>query len=146
MLAAIYPWLKVVHLGAVIAWMAGMMYLPRLFIYHHQSIPGGEAAQFFQMMERRLLKGIMTPAMVVAWIFAVLLMFANPSVLGQGWLHIKLVFVLAMSGVHGFYSASQKKFANDERPRTEKFWRIMNEVPFVFLVVILIMVLVKPFV
>ena len=145
MLATLYPWLKVLHLGAVIAWMAAMLYLPRLFIYHHQSEPGGEASRFFVAMERRLLKGIMTPSMVAAWVFAILLMFANSSVLSEGWLHIKIALVLAMTGVHGFYAANQKKFMLDQRPRSEKFWRLMNEVPFGIMILVLIMVLIRPF-
>jgi len=144
-MAAFYLWFKVLHLGSVIAWMAGMMYLPRLFIYHHQSQPGGEAADFFKVMERRLLKGIMTPAMLVTWVFAILLMIANPSVFSGIWFYCKIVFVLAMTAIHGFYASSQKKFHEDIRPRDQKFWRLMNEVPFILIVLILIMVLVKPF-
>lgn len=144
-LATHYQWLKVGHLAFVIAWMAGLLYLPRLFIYHHQSTPGGEAEQFFTVMARRLLKGIMTPSMMAVWLFAVLMMLANPSVFEGVWFHIKLLSVVIITGIHGFYSSSQKKFAAGERPRTEKFWRVINEVPFVLMLIVLVMVLVKPF-
>lgn len=145
MLAILYPWFKVIHLLAVIAWMAGMMYLPRLFIYHFGAEVGSDKAQTFKIMERRLAKGIMTPAMIVTWVMAILLMMANPTVFSSGWFYVKLVSVIAMTGVHGFYGASLKKFADDTYPKTEKFWRFMNEVPFIILAIILIMVLVKPF-
>jgi putative membrane protein len=144
-LATHIQWIKVLHLTFVIAWFAGMMYLPRLFVYHHQAEPGGEAAQFFTLMERRLMKGIINPSMIAVWVLGVILMFANPVAAMSVWLHIKLVLVLAISGIHGFYSTSMKKFAAGEKPRTQKFWRIMNEVPFILLILVLILALVKPF-
>lgn len=140
-----YNWIKVLHLLSVVAWMAAMLYLPRLFIYHHQSEKGGEAEGLFVQMERRLLKGIMTPSMIATWVFGLLLVAAIPAWGSEPWFIIKFLFVIAMSGVHGFYSASYKKFAAGERPRSQKFWRIINEVPFVFLIIIVVMVLVKPF-
>jgi len=143
-LLAVYPWLKVGHLASVIAWMAAMLYLPRLFIYHFQATAGGEAAGFFTVMERRLQKGIMTPAMIASWLFAILMLTANPALFSQGWFHGKLALVIAMTGVHGFYAAQRKKFEAGTLPRSEKFWRLMNEVPFVIMLVILILVLVKP--
>lgn len=145
LLLPFYNWIKVLHVLAVIAWMAGMLYLPRLFVYHHQSEKGGEAEKLFIQMQRRLLKGIMTPSMIATWLFGLLMIAAIPAYGGEPWFIVKLLFVIAMSGVHGFYAASLKKFAAGERPRTERFWRIMNEVPFVFLIVIVVMVLVKPF-
>jgi len=144
-LSSIYLWIKAVHLIAVIAWMAGMMYLPRLFIYHHQSERGGEAEKYFVQMERRLLKGIINPSMAAVWVLGILMLVANQAILSTGWFGVKLVMVLAMSGIHGYYAAARKKFEAGERPRTEKFWRIMNEVPFVLLIVIVIMVILKPF-
>lgn len=144
-LNSIYLWIKAAHLIMVIGWMAGMMYLPRLFVYQHQSEKGGEAEKYFIRMQRRLLKGIMNPAMAAVWVLGVLMLIANPAILSSGWFHVKLALVIAVSGVHGFYAASRRKFEAGERPRTEKFWRIMNEVPFLALIVIVIMVIVKPF-
>ena len=144
-LLSIYLWIKALHLIMVIALMAAMMYLPRLFIYHHQAEKGGEAERHFITMERRLLKGIANPALIAVWVLGILMLIANPAFLSSGWFHVKLALVLGISGVHGFYAAAQRKFAAGERPRTEKFWRIINEVPFLMLVVIVIMVIVKPF-
>jgi len=144
-LLSIYLWIKALHLIMVIALMAAMMYLPRLFIYHHQAEKGGEAERHFITMERRLLKGIANPALIAVWVLGILMLIANPAFLSSGWFHVKLALVLGISGIHGFYAAAQRKFAAGERPRTEKFWRIINEVPFLMLVVIVIMVIVKPF-
>lgn len=144
-LLTIYPWIKAFHITMVIAWMAAMMYLPRLFIYHHQATAGGEAETFFVQMERRLLKGIMTPSMIAVWLAAFLMMAANPGLIQSGWFHVKLAGVLGITGIHGFYVGSQRKFAAGERPKTEKFWRLINEAPFLLLIVVVIMVIVKPF-
>ncbi len=144
-LSGIYLWLKSVHLIMVIAWMAGMMYLPRLFVYQHQSEKGGEAERYFIQMQRRLLKGIINPSMVLVWVLGILMLVANPAILSQGWFHVKLALLVAVSAIHGFYSSSRRKFEKGERPRSEKFWRIMNEVPFLAMTVIVVMVIVKPF-
>lgn len=144
-LAGAYLWIKSFHLIMVIAWMAGMMYLPRLFVYQHQSEKGGEAEKYFIQMQRRLLKGIINPAMILVWVLGVLMLIANPAILSQGWFHVKLTLVVLVSAIHGFYAASRRKFEKGERPRTEKFWRIMNEAPFLALIVIVVMVIVKPF-
>ena len=130
-LLGVYPYLKGVHIIAVIAWFAGMMYLPRLFIYHHQAVAGGEAEGMFVAMERRLLKGIMNPSLIAVWLLAFLMLFANPSLFSAGWFHLKLPMVLAISGIHGFYAGAQRKFEAGNRVRTEKFWRVINEAPFV---------------
>ncbi len=143
-LAEYYLWIKAVHLIAVIAWMAGMMYLPRLFIYHHKSEKRGEAERYFVQMERRLLKGIINPAMIAVWVLGILMLIANPALLSGTWLHIKLTLVVAMSAIHGFYAASRRKFEAGERPRSERFWRIINEAPFILLIVIVILVIIKP--
>ena len=140
-----YNWIKSLHLIAVIAWIAGMMYLPRLFIYHHQAEQGGEAADYFVVMERRLLKGIMNPSLIAVWLLGFLMLAVIPAYASSGWFIIKFIAVVGISGIHGFYSASQKKFASGEKPRTEKFWRIINEVPFILLIIIVIMVIEKPF-
>lgn len=144
-LAGIYLWIKGLHIIAIIAWMAGMMYLPRLFVYHHQAQKGGEAEAMFAKMERRLLKGIINPSMIAVWVLGLMMLFASPSLLSSGWFHVKLVFVLVISGIHGFYAASQRKFEAGERPRSEKFWRMMNEAPFVLLIGVVFLAVVKPF-
>ncbi|MBI1364571.1 MAG: protoporphyrinogen oxidase HemJ [Alphaproteobacteria bacterium] len=144
-LLAIYPWIKALHVIAVIAWMAGMMYLPRLFVYHWRAEKGGEAERNFIQMERRLLKGIINPAMIAVWVLGLTMLYANPALLHDPWLHVKLAAVLSISAVHGLYAGAQRRFARGERPRTEKFWRIMNEVPFLLMMIAVIMVIVRPF-
>lgn len=145
-LLANYSWIKALHIAAVIAWMAGMMYLPRLFIYHHQAEKGGEAERFFVQMERRLLKGIINPSMIAVWALAALMLYANPALLTTPWfIAVKFPAVLAISAVHGLYANAQKKFARGERPRSEKFWRIANEVPFALMLVAVFMAVLKPF-
>ncbi|MBB4658035.1 protoporphyrinogen oxidase HemJ [Parvularcula dongshanensis] len=142
----LYLTVKALHVLSLIAWMAAMLYLPRLFIYHMQAAPGGEAEGTFAVMERRLLKGIMTPAMIATWVFALVLL-ALPEGRGwlnDGWLHAKILLVILMSGLHGFYAASRKKFERGERPRTERFWRLINEAPFVLLIGIVFLVILKP--
>ncbi|MBI1391445.1 MAG: TIGR00701 family protein [Alphaproteobacteria bacterium] len=144
-LAGAYPYLKSLHVIAVIAWFAGMMYLPRLFIYHHQSIAGGEAEGYFVAMERRLMKGIMNPSIAAVWLLALMMLWANPGLLKAGWFHLKLPLVAGISAIHGFYAIAQKRFANGERVRSEKFWRIINELPFVMLIAVVVLALAKPF-
>ena len=144
-LAGIYLWIKGLHIIAIIAWMAGMMYLPRLFVYHHQSEKGGEAEAMFVVMERRLLKGIINPSMIAVWVLGLVMLYASPATLSSGWFHVKLAAVLVISGIHGFYAASTRKFAAGERPRSEKFWRIMNEAPFILLIAVVFLAVVKPF-
>lgn len=142
-----YPYLtiKALHLAAVIFWMAGLLYLPRLFVYHHPASAGGELETALLTQERNLLKIILNPALIAVWVFAIVMVIANPALFSAGWFHVKLVLVLALSGVHGFYAASAKKFARGERPRSEKFWRLMNEVPAIGAIVIVILAIVKPF-
>jgi len=143
-LLSVYPWIKALHIAAMVAFMAGMMYLPRLFVYHHQSAQGGEAERAFIQMERRLLKGILTPALAAVWILAVLMLYANPAILKTPWFMAKFPIVFAISGIHGFYSSAQKRFERGERPRSERFWRIMNEVPFVMMLAAILLAVVKP--
>ena len=125
-LTIIYPWLKATHLIMVIAFMAGMMYLPRLFIYHHQAEKGGEAAQYFTLMERRLLKGIINPSLILVWLLAGLMLFANPALFSSGWFAVKFIAVILITGVHGFYASAFKKFETGETPRTEKFLSLIH--------------------
>ncbi|MEM1379814.1 MAG: protoporphyrinogen oxidase HemJ [Pseudomonadota bacterium] len=143
-LAEYYNWIKALHVVAFVAWMAGMFYLPRIFVYHHQATPGGEAAGLFTTMEDKLLRLIMTPSMIATWIFGLLMIALQPSFGNDGWFVIKFLSVIGMSGLHGFYAASARKFAGGHLPRTEKFWRMINEVPVVLLVIIAFMVVLKP--
>lgn len=137
-------WVKTVHILSVIAWMAGMLYLPRLFVYHAEAGPGTPQSETFKVMERRLLKAIMLPAMILTWIAGLYLAVAVYG-FQPGWLHAKLLLVLAMSGLHGYYSASARRFAADRNTRSARHWRIMNEVPTVLLVLIVFLVVVQPF-
>ncbi|MAP18848.1 MAG: TIGR00701 family protein [Aurantimonas sp.] len=139
-------WMKALHILAVIAWMAGMLYLPRLFVYHADAAAGTPQSETFKIMERRLLKAIINPAMIVTWV-AGLWLAVNGGWFsgGNGWLHAKIALVVLMSGVHGYFSASVRRFANDANTKPSRHWRIMNEVPTVLLIVIVILVVVKPF-
>ncbi len=145
-LSAHYTWLKAFHIISVIFWMAGMLYLPRLFVYHHTASAGGELEAALLKQEHGLLRIILTPSLIAMWLFALLMIAANADYLfSAGWFHAKLLLVLALSGAHGFYAASARKFAAGERPRTERFWRIMNEVPAIAVIVIVLLAVVKPF-
>ena len=143
----IYPWLlwiKALHVIAVISWMAGLLYLPRLFVYHCAAPVGSQQSETFKVMERRLLKAIMTPAMIVSWVCGLLLLTA-PGMLSGGWIHVKLLMVLLLSGAHGAMSGWTRAFAEDRNQKSHKFFRIANEVPTLLMVGIVIMVIVKPF-
>jgi putative membrane protein len=139
-----YVWIKAVHVIAVISWMAGMLYLPRLFVYHCEAEIGSKQSETFKVMERRLLKAIINPAMVVAWVLGLYMAWAG-GWLTSGWFHVKLFLVLVLSGVHGLFTRWVRDFANDRNTRSQKFYRIINEVPTVLMIGIVIMVIVKPF-
>ena len=139
-----YPWIKALHVIAVISWMAGMLYLPRLFVYHCESEVGSKQSETFKTMERRLLKVIINPAMIVTWLAGLYLVWAGQWY-SAPWFHAKLVLVLALSGVHGAFSRWVKDFAADRNTRTQKFYRIINEVPTILMILIVILVIVKPF-
>ncbi|UPG73154.1 protoporphyrinogen oxidase HemJ [Roseomonas gilardii subsp. gilardii] len=145
-LVQLYPWTKALHLISVIAWMAGMFYLPRLYVYHSDAAPGSPMSETFKVMERRLLRGIINPAMIATWIFGLALVM-TPGVVdwGAGWWHAKMFGFLAMSALHGYLAVERKRFAADERRHSAAFWRVVNEVPTLLLVLIVIMVIVKPF-
>ncbi len=143
----IYFWVKAVHIIAVIAWMAGLLYLPRLFVYHTQAEPRGEAARFFEVMERRLLTVIMTPAMIVSWILGLSLFFLTGglSSFSEGWVYVKFAMVLGLTGYHFFLGRCVSRFTQGENRHSEKFYRVINEAPTLSMIVIVIMVVVKPF-
>ena len=139
-----YLFLKALHIIAVISWMAGMLYLPRLFVYHAATKPGSAPSETFKVMERRLLNFIMTPAMALTWILGIALMIQGHWI-GASWFHAKFVLVIAMSGMHGFFSRYVADFARDRNTHTQKFFRIVNEIPTVLLILIVLLAVVKPF-
>ncbi len=139
-----YLWLKAVHVLAIISWMVGLLYLPRLFVYHVEAGAGSLQAATFQVMERRLMKAIMLPAMIVVWITGVTLMVQG-GWLKAGWLHWKIMLVLILSGLHGYLSVERKKLAAGTSKRSSRDFRILNEAPTVLLIGIVILVVVKPF-
>ncbi|HEY4134755.1 MAG TPA: protoporphyrinogen oxidase HemJ [Alphaproteobacteria bacterium] len=146
-LAAWLPWIKALHVISVIAWMAGMLYLPRLYVYHCGAAPGTPASEMLKVMERRLLRAIINPAMAATFVFGGLLL-ATPGLVdwSMGWIWTKLVLVVVgMGGLHGAYSRWQKDFAADRNRRTARFYRFANEAPTLLLIVIVILVIVKPF-
>lgn len=142
-----YGLTKALHIISVIAWMAGMLYLPRLYVYHVDAKPGSELSETFKVMEGRLLKFIINPAMVATWILGLLLVFAFSvvDIRADAWLHAKFTLVLLLSGFHGALSRWRKDFAADRNTRSARFYRIANEVPTVLMIGIVILVVLKPF-
>jgi putative membrane protein len=145
-LTGVYLWAKAFHVIAVIAWMAGMFYLPRLYVYHCDLRLGSAESERFKVMERRLLKQIINPAMIATWTFGILLV-VTPGIIdwSAGWWHVKLAMVLLMSGLHGALSRWRRDFLEDRNTRPPRFYRIANEVPTVLVIVIVVMVIVRPF-
>jgi putative membrane protein len=139
-----YEWLKALHVIAIIAWMAGLLYLPRLFVYHVAADPGSVQSETFKVMERRLLRAIMNPAMIVSWVLGLWLAW-QAGWFKAPWLHAKLLLVVLLSGVHGILSRHVKDFAADRRRKSAKFYRVLNEIPTVLMILIVILVVVKPF-
>lgn len=137
-------WIKAFHVIAVIAWMAGMLYLPRLFVYHATAKPGSELSETLKVMERRLLRGIMNPAFTAVWVLGGLLLFVQ-DLRHEHWLHVKLACVVLLSLLHHMYALWRKDFAADRNRRSARFYRIANEVPTVLLIIVVIMVMVRPF-
>jgi protoporphyrinogen IX oxidase len=140
----IYLYLKAFHIIAVIAWVAGMLYLPRLFVYHCDAELGSKQSETFKVMERRLLRVIMTPAMIVAWALGLWLAYSG-GWSGAIWLHVKIALVVAMSGLHGFFAMLIKQFAADANRHAARFYRILNELVTVLLIAIVLLAVVKPF-
>lgn len=139
-----YDWLKALHVISVIAWMAGMLYLPRLYVYHAAAVPGSPESETFKAMERRLLRAIINPAMVATWIFGLWMAFAG-DLWDQGWLHAKLLLLVGMQVIHGFLARWRRAFAEDRNTRSQRFYRFINEVPTLLMIGIVILVIVKPF-
>ena len=141
-----YEWFKALHVISVIAWMAGMLYLPRLYVYHADSEVGSDKSETFKIMERRLLRAITNPAMIASFIFGGL-MLATPGVIdwSMGWIWVKIAMIVAMSGIHGLLARWRRDFEADRNVRPAKFYRMWNEAPTIPLIVIVIMVIVKPF-
>jgi putative membrane protein len=140
-LADWYPWILALHIIAVIAWMAGMLYLPRLFVYHTGTMPGSESSELFKVMERRLLKAIVNPAMIATWLLGILLLWSTDwAYLREGWFHGKFACVLILSGIHGMLVGHVRRFREDQRAKTARFYRVLNEVPAVLMVAIVLFV------
>ena len=140
-----YNWFKALHLIAVMSWMAGMLYLPRLYVYHVEQGQTSRMADVFKVMEHRLLRFIINPAMALTWVLGLALVFANPDLMAQGWFHAKLTLVILLSGVHGMLSKYRRQLAAGTCTKSARFFRIINEVPTVIMVAVVILVIVKPF-
>ena len=142
-----YEWLKAFHIIAVIAWMAGMLYLPRLFVYHCDADVGSIQSETFKVMERRLLKAIINPAMIAVWLLGLAMVYLMgwDAFRDAHWLHAKLLLVLVMSGLHGLFVRYWRSFAADRNVRPARFYRIQNEVPTLLMLAIVLLAVVKPF-
>lgn len=144
-LLAHYPWILALHVIAMTAWMAGMLYLPRLYVYHADATKGSDASEMLKVMERRLLRAIINPAMIVTILLGLTLVALQPAYLQQGWLHVKLTCVALLILCHIFFARWRRQFAHDANTRPARFYRMWNEVPTLLLIVIVIMAVVKPF-
>ena len=138
-------YVKAFHIIAMIAWMAGILYLPRLFVYHTEAESGSTQSETFKVMERRLLKAITIPAMIATWLFGLILAYYVVDWSAAGWFHLKLVLVIAMSGFTGFLGRWTREFAEDRNTHSQRFYRIANEVPTLLMIAIVILAVVKPF-
>jgi len=141
--AVLYDWLKALHIISIIAWMAGLLYLPRLFVYHCSAEPGSKQSETFKVMERRLLRAIMTPAMLASWLLGVLLIYGGNH-WSEPWMHAKLLAVVLLTGAHMAMASWRKAFAEDRNPHSSRFYRFMNEVPTLLMIAIVILVIIKP--
>ena len=139
-----YEWVKALHVIAVISWMAGMLYLPRLFVYHCDAAAGSAQSETFKIMERRLYRAIMTPAMTIVWLTGIFLIWQG-GWMASGWLHAKLAMVIVMTAAHGFLGRCIRDFAADRNLRSHRFYRIINEIPTILMIGVVILVIVKPF-
>jgi protoporphyrinogen IX oxidase len=142
----LHAYIKAFHIIAIIAWMAGLLYLPRLFVYHATTKKGSEQSATFKVMERRLLRYITTPAMVASWALGLMLAFSGAIDWSRdGWFHVKLVLVLALSAYHGLLAKWTRDFALDRNTRSARFYRIANEIPTILMIFIVILAVVRPF-
>ena len=139
-----YDVIKALHLISVMSWMAGLLYLPRLFVYHAETTVGSVRAETFKVMERRLLKAIMNPAMIASFVFGIWMIVLAPGLLYEPWMHVKILCVLLMAGCHGVFSKMRRRLENDEPSRSPRAYRIWNEVPTALMVIIVFMAVVKP--
>ena len=145
-LANLYPWTKALHVISLIAWMAGLFYLPRLYVYHCEVARGSTESERFKVMERRLLRAIMNPAMIATWLFGLMLVF-TPGIVDWrgGWWHLKIFCVLMLTAFHMAASRWRRDFLEDRNTRSDRFYRIANELPTILMIIIVIMVIVRPF-
>ena len=139
-----YSLIKSLHVISIIAWMAGLLYLPRLYVYHCEVAPGSEASEKFKVMERRLLRAIMNPAMIASWLFGGYLVFEIDA-LSQGWFHVKLLCVILMTISHMMLARYRRAFEADANTKSQKFYRVFNEVPTILMIIVVFMVIAKPF-
>lgn len=142
--AEAYLWIKALHVISVIAWMAGMLYLPRLYVYHCGAPVGSDQSETFKVMERKLLRGIVNPSMILTWIFGLILVFAY-DIYTQPWFHAKAVLIVAMSVLHGMYARWRRDFEQDRNQRSDKFYRFWNEAPAILMIAIVLLAVAKPF-
>ncbi len=141
-----YLWIKALHIIAVIAWMAGLLYLPRLFVYHAAAEPGSAMSETFKVMERRLLRAIMNPAMIAAFVFGILLMIASgPGIWQDGWWHAKVLLIIIMAALHMAFARWRRLFAEDRNTHPARFYRFMNEAPTLVMIAIVLLAVAKPF-
>ena len=146
LLLSLYPWIKALHIISIIAWMAGLLYLPRLYVYHCNAPAGSPQSETFKIMEQRLLRGIMNPAMAAAFIFGILLLL-TPGVVdwAAAWIYLKLVLVMGLSHYHHLLARWRRDFAADRNSRPARFYRFANEVPTALMILIVILIVVRPF-
>jgi putative membrane protein len=140
-----YLYIKALHIIAIIVWMAGLFYLPRLYVYHVDAAPGSEMSETFKVMEQRLLRIIMNPALIASWVLGLILMFGYVDLATAGWLHAKLLLVVVMSGFHGYLAKCRKDFAADRNSRSARHYRLINEIPTLLLIFIVFLAVLKPF-
>ncbi len=144
-MASLYLWIKALHVIAVISWMAGQLYLPRLFVYHAAAPLGSSASETFKVMEAKLMRIIMTPAAIASWLFGLTMIALNPVLLNSGWLMVKLLFVAGLTLMHVVMNGWRRDFAADSNHRSQRFFRIANELPTLAMMIVVIMVIVRPF-